>query len=254
MSMKILLSESQYQKLMVELNHHPKNHDIEQRNHRMGLLENGVSVVVDWFPPKTIKVGSSLMRTVGPRMSKIFGKYILTEDEKSIINEKIDKIYTYDFPPNESFSILIHDFNLDTPNVYRNKIKYPDGNSGMKLKTEFEDIFKTRKLSTPVISFTQYELTDKKNPNSELSDKHRSNCMVMVIEDNTAVTIFLSTMRQWKEQKQKTPSGYMIDHYVEIDEIGEYAKRMGSVDEITYSPLKISKEVKESWILEWLKK
>lgn len=275
--MKILISEEQYIKMVMELRNHPENHDIEQRKLRMGKLNEGIPLVLDYQDYEKILIPGqkSVDKAFGPVKSEIIGKYVLTPDVATIINQRLDNIYKYDFSRIKSYAVLVYDFVLDSNNVRSEKITYngEDANEQQKIKNHVNEIMKKKTSHNASISFTQYEPVDKKDPYSPMSDDFRAHYMVLLIDRNDAITVMLTSKNQWDT---KTFYGYAkqpIQEYIRYDQISahatplpSYAKELASIGEKkpnddtnsktdskeTLSPVNVLKEVKESWIMEWI--
>jgi hypothetical protein len=269
--MKILISESQYVKMVMELRNHPNNHDIEQRNHRMDLLNKGISVILDYkdFKLITRKGESTIRKPIGNVISEVVGNYVLTPDVATIINKRLDNIYKYDYPRVKSYAILVYDFLLDSKDVLNNKIVYNGEPDDRKVREHVLSIMKKRSDYGATVSFTGYEPDDKKDPQSSFSDKHRAHYLVLLVDRNDAITVMLTSKNQWDS---KTYYGYFnqpIQEYIRYDQIGSHATPLPSykkelesdnekkTKDVTnpdekLTPLNVLKEVKESWIMEWI--
>jgi len=259
--MKILISEHQYTKMVMELLNHHDGHDIQQREHRMNLLQKGIPVVIDYNPTIMKKVGNSHIPIPQGDKSKIVGKYVLTPEISSLLNQRLDDIYKYKFENNQSFAILVYDFLLDTNDVYTNKIIYDGEPDSKTIRDEVMEIMKKKKSWGVKMSFTEYEPIDKKNPDSKLSKEHRGNYLVMVIDRNMALTIFLTSKKKWDEKDLYGMYKYDIKNFIRFDQISNYAKLLpryrkdntdGDVNNDDVKEMTISKEIKESWIMEWI--
>ncbi len=264
--MKILISEEQYVKMVLELRNHPENHDVEQREHRMNLLKNGIPVALDYTDFELIirKGESTIRKPVGNVISEIVGKYVLTPEVATIINQRLDNIYKYDFSRIKSYAVLVYDFILDSKDVLNNKIVYNGEPDDRKMRERVLEIMKKKGDYNASISFTEYEPSDKKDPHSPLSDKHRAHYLVLIIDRNDAITVMLTSKKQWED---KTFYGYVkqpVQEYIRYDQIGSHAtplpsykKELEPYNQVkklneNLSSVKISKQVKESWIMEWI--
>ena len=269
--MKILISESQYFKMVMELRNHPNNHDIEQRNHRMDLLNKGISVILDYKDFELIirKGESTIRKPKGNVISEVIGKYVLTPEVATIINQRLDNIYKYDYSRVKSYAILVYDFLLDSKDVLNNKIVYNGEPDDRQVREHVLSIMKKRSDYGATISFTGYEPDDKKDPQSSFSDKHRAHYLVLLVDRNDAITVMLTSKNQWNS---KTYYGYFdqpIQEYIRYDQIGSHATPLPSykkelesdnekkTKDVTnpdekLTPLNVLKEVKESWIMEWI--
>jgi len=247
--MKILISESQYQTLLKELDNRPDNHDIDQKNNRLELLRNGVDLVLEY-------VRHELNNKIGwlPRglQTKIIGKYTLTDTIAEIIKERLENIYKYDFPKDKDFAVLIYDFELNSPTVRTEQIKYPEGKEGEKIKQMVTQAF-SMKRNDAKLFFTNYEPVDKSKPDGEKSKTDRSNCMVLVFRGNVAQTLFLTQKSQWKENQAR------VDHVIDYSEIEKYGtipsdnQKTDSKPNVNFSPLELMRQnLKETWILDWI--
>lgn len=247
--------------MVMELLNHPDGHDIQQRELRMSLLQKGIPVVIDYNPTIMKKVGNSHMPIPQGWKSKIVGKYVLTPEIATLLNQRLDDIYKYKFEPNQSYAILVYDFLLDTNDVYTNKIVYDGEPESKKVRDEVMEIMKKKKSWGVKMSFTQYEPTDKSNLKSELSKEHRGNYLVMVIDRNTARTVFLTSKKKWDEKNMYGMYDYGVKNFIRFDQISNHAQLLpkyrkdkpdgdGNNDDI--KEMTISKEIKESWIMEWI--
>ena len=72
--------------MVMELLNHPDGHDIQQRELRMGLLQKGIPVVIDYNPTIMKKVGNSHVPVPQGSKSKIVGKYVLTPEIATLLN------------------------------------------------------------------------------------------------------------------------------------------------------------------------
>jgi hypothetical protein len=249
--MKILISESQYQTLLKELDSRPDNHDIDQQNNRLDLLRNGIDLVLEY-------VKHELDNKIGwlPRglQTKIVGKYVLTDTIAEIIKERLENIYKYDFPLDKDFAILVYDFELNSPTVRTEQIKYPEGKEGEKMRELVTRAF-SMKRNDAKLYFTNYEPVDKNKPEGEKSKTDRSNCLVLVLRGNVAQTLFLTQKSQWEENQAR------VDHNINHTEIEKYVstpsdnsdEKTDSKPNVNFSPLELMRQnLKETWILDWI--
>jgi hypothetical protein len=273
--MKILITESQYEKLVSEVQHHPENHDIEQRELRMGRLESGVKVVMEWVPReyKTVKVGNQIMKipmkTKEGFQSKIIGNYIMTSDVSQLINNRLDEIYTYTFPKDKNYAVLVYDFVLMSKDVLNQKILYRGEPDDLTIRNEVKEVIKNKELTGPTLSLTGYEEIDKSKPGSKLSDEHRAHYLVMVINRNVATTVMLTPKNKFDEKNLYGVYRLPIDEYIRFDQVPNHATRVSSYrftpktpnvgkpniekdSENKESKVLVSKDLKESWIMEWV--
>lgn len=244
--MRILISETQYETLMRELDHRPDGHDIEQKNNRLDLLRNGIDLVLEYTKHELNNKMGWLPRG---QETKIIGKYVLTDIIAEIIKERIEKIYEYDFPKSMDFAVLIYDFELNSPAVRTEQIKYPEGKDGEKMRDMVTKAFSNKRFNANLF-FTNYEPVDKSKPDGEKSKTDRSNCMVLVFRGNVAQTLFLTQKSQWKENQAR------VDHNIDYSEIQKYVvekQPSNKEDKIQYSPLELMRQtIKETWILDWV--
>jgi hypothetical protein len=278
--MKILLSENQYVKLVMELQHHPDGHDIDQRKLRMGRLESGVKVVMDWTPremrfDKKIKMNVSV--TLGKPKSEIIGKYILKPDVSQLINQRLDNIYTYTFPKFKSYAVLVYSFDLGSNISLNDRILYngqPEDDTTEKMVKEIMSK-KNRELMSAELSLTGYEEIDKSRPGSELSDKYKANYMVLIIDRNVAKTVFLTSKKQWEDKTFYGDFGWSIDEYIGQHEVPKHATRVETKSgytpqpnksnvedpsvkksendsDVKESPVFVSEDVNKTWVMEWI--
>ena len=189
----------------------------------------------------------------------MIGTYTMTPEVTSEINNKLDDIYKYNFPPNKSYAILVHDFKLDSRDVVENKISYNGEPNDNSVKEEVLNAVKKKDLYNTRISFTQYEPSDKSDPRSPMSNRHRANYLIMIVDKNVAVTVFLTSKRQWEEKTFYRDEGWNVDEYIRYDQIGaharllpKYEKNLGNTTNEDSTLIEISKEVNESWIMEWI--
>ncbi len=259
--MKILISEAQYEKLVMELQHHPDNHDIDQRKLRMGRLESGVNVVMEWTPREMRLVNKiNVPVTTGKPQTEIIGKYLMKSDVTQLINQRLDEIYSYIFPKFKSYAVLIYDFILTSKNVINDKIIYIGEPEDDTVKNKVKEVMKKKDLMSASLSLTGYEEKDKSKIGSELSNDYRAEYMVMIIDRNVAKTVFLTSKRQWEEKTFYGDFGWSIDEYIRYDQVPNHATKVDTRKEpakepqkdIRFSPVAISKEVKENWIMEWV--
>ncbi len=259
--MKILLTESQYESLLMEVQHHPDNHDIDQRNLRMSRLESGVKVVMEWVPREYKFVNG--MKVPQPtkegHQTQIVGRYIMTPEVSNIINTRLDDIYTYTFPRNKNCAVLVYDFILNSNAVINERIRYVGEPDDDTMRNKVKTVFKNKELTGPVLSLTGYEEKDKSKPGSELSDDYRSHYLVMVINRNVATTVMLTPKNKFDEKNLYGVYRLPIDDYIRYDQVPKYATRVDrgylppkKDDEVKESPVKISKEMTESWLMEWV--
>jgi len=263
--MKILISEQQYEKMVLELNNHPENHDVEQRELRMNLLKNGIPIALRYRDFETISLKglgdtSIIRRPIGNTISEIVGRYVLTPEVATIINQRLDDIYNYLFPRQSSYAVLVYDFLLDSNDVLNNKILYNGMPEDRKEKEHVFKIMKKRRDYGATISFTQYEPINKSEKYSPLSKEDRGEILVLLIDRNVAKTVMISSKKQFEEKTYYGLYGYPIQNYIRYDQVSSVAERLTVTDykkekvdpNIRFSPILISKDVKESWIMEWI--
>ena len=237
----------------MELRNHPDNHDIDQRKLRMGKLENGIPVVLDYqdYERILIKGQKAIDKPIGRVKSEIVGKYVLTPEVSNNINQRLDNIYKYNFPPTKSYAVLVYDFILDSKNVLNNNIVYNGEPDDKKVREHVLSIMKNKSSHNASISFTQYEPVDKKDPYSPMSDEHRANYMVLLIDRNEAITVMFTSKNQWETQTFYDSAKQPIQEYIRYDQVGSHARPLPSYEK-ELTAVNVSKEVKESWIMEWV--
>lgn len=244
--MKILLSESQFETLMKELDSRPDGHDIEQRNNRLSLLKNGVDLVLEFNKHELVQKIGWLPRGM---VTKIIGKYVLPDTVADTIKNRLEEIYKYNFPKSMDYSVLIYDFELNSPTVRNEQVQYPEGPAGNKLKDLVQNAF-SMKRNDANLYFTNYEPVDKNNPEGEKSKTDRANCLTLVIRGNVAHTLFLTQLSQWKENQARVDK--VIDYSNFMDHVmsGQDSER-----KIEYSPLELMRQtLKETSILDWIER
>jgi hypothetical protein len=244
--MKILLSEAQFETLMKELDSRPDGHDIEQREMRLNLLRSGVDVILEY-------VKHELVQKIGwlPRgnVSKIVGKYHLPDTVADTIKNRLEEIYKYNFPKSFDYSVLIYDFELNSPTVRNEQIEYPEGPAGNKIRDMVQNAFSMKRNDAQMF-FTNYEPVDKSNPEGEKSKTDRADCLVLVIRGNVAHTLFLTQTGQWKNNQARVDK--VIDYNNFMDHI---AKDKEPERKIDYSPLELMRQtLRETSILDWIER
>lgn len=245
----------------MEVQHHPDNHDIDQRNLRMGRLESGVKVVMEWVP-REYKIVNGMkvpQPTKEGHQTQIVGRYIMTPEVSQLINSRLDEIYTYTFPKTKSYAVLVYDFILNSNVVINERIRYAGEPDDDTMRNKVKTVIKNKELTGPTLSLTGYEEKDKSKPGSELSDDYRSHYLVMIINRNVATTVMLTSKQQWEKKTFYGVYNQGIDGFIRFDEIPKHATRVErgysspkKDDEVKESPVKMSKEMTESWLMEWV--
>ena len=198
--MKIVLTESQIQ--MLKLNEDLLNelketdHIIDRFNQRLDKSSLRVTLVYQ----EPLGDGSSRYR----KREKHVGTYKLSEREKTIINDKIALIFSYDYEP-QAFGVFLHFFNI-VGNLENINIWDRDEEDEEDVE-EYKDLIERHILQgTGNLYFTGVNKSMEGEEGSFYAD-----ALAMIIRDNYATTAYWGRYHDFEKGKEK----YMgVDRYI----------------------------------------
>ena len=109
---------------------------------------------------------------------KIVGQYDITENDRERIKDRLATIAEYDFPRVEKYGVILHEFNINVPNIRFNSPEQKF--STMKIYVESDD--------------ARLYLVDKVK--GSVGD-----CVISIVNDNKVITTYLAKRNRISAEK-----------------------------------------------------